>query len=122
MLRRSELIAPFVEDDSSYLLCDRQKEKEPTAQEKKRNPTKVNNLQNDEKIDEFNSNHFGSYIESYSLSGDEINYKKFFNEEHWEIEEREMIRKFMIDRNVEVVVLVEGQDALTGKCCLRHFT
>jgi hypothetical protein len=55
------------------------------------------------------------YLTSYSdETGDERNFTKFHYEEHWEIEEREMIRKFMIDRNVEIIALVEGQDATSG--------
>ena len=52
------------------------------------------------------------YVSQY---GDDPNYTQFHYEEHWEIEEREMIRKFMIDRNIEIIALVEGQDALTGE-------
>jgi hypothetical protein len=37
-----------------------------------------------------------------------------FQEFHWQQIERNMIKKFLADRNVEVIVLIEGQDSATG--------
>jgi hypothetical protein len=37
-----------------------------------------------------------------------------FQEFHWQHIERNMIKKFLADRNVEVIVLIEGQDSATG--------
>jgi hypothetical protein len=61
------------------------------------------------------------YVTSYDAIEHLPKYIKFHYEKHWEIEEREMIRKFMIDRNIEIVALVEGQDALTGTFMQIHY-
>jgi hypothetical protein len=61
------------------------------------------------------------YVTSYDAMEHRPKHTKFHYEEHWEIEEREMIRKFMIDRNIEIIALVEGQDALTGTFMQLHY-
>ena len=68
-----------------------------------------------EPMHEINEEHTSHpYVTKYNIDLHNTRHTKFHNEEMWEIEEREMLRKFMIDRNIEIIALLEGQDALTG--------